>query len=89
MKYWENKISTDLEYEVAKRQIRVYRPYYTTRPEWDGVHFYSKRGEYCILLKTGEVLINPKEIQDADKKDWMIVTITDEAVKILKKKKLI
>lgn len=47
-----------------------------TRPEWKGYHFrYFKN--YGIRLANGEVIMNPEEIYDTDKKDWMIVDIQD------------
>lgn len=84
MKYWDGLIATNLSFNEANRQIEKYRPYYTTRPDWEGVHFYSKQGQYCILFKDGHVETDILEkVWDKDKNDWMIVTITDEAVKIL------
>jgi len=84
MKYWEIIIDKNLSFDNVKRQIKEYQPYYATKPCWDGVHFYSKQGWYCILLKDGTVMIDALDSAWAiDENDWMIVTITDEAVRIL------
>lgn len=48
-----------------------------TRPVWKGYHFrYFEH--YGIRLESGEIILNPDEIYDTDKKDWMIVDIRDE-----------
>jgi hypothetical protein len=84
MKYWDREIITNLTYAEAHRGIKnTSEVHYATRPEWNGVHFYDYDGDYCILLHTGELLINPKELMDKDKTDWMIVTITDEGEDLL------
>lgn len=84
MKYWEREIFKNLKYNEAERAIRNTTPtHYITRPEWEGVHFYNKYGDYCILLKSGEVVVEPEEIYDTDKQDWMVVSITEQAVEIL------
>jgi len=90
MKYWEHTIDNNLSFENVKRQIKEYYPYYATRPCWDGVHFYSKQGQYCILLKDGTVMIDALDkVYSKDENDWMIVIITDEAVKILEDNNLL
>ncbi|MDV3426601.1 MAG: hypothetical protein LIR50_05360 [Bacillota bacterium] len=90
MKYWDHVITKELTFNQAKDQIHKYKPYYMTRPEWDGVHFYDKFGEYNILFKDGHVEYNMiDKAWDKDKSDWMIVTITDEALQILVKNNLI
>ena len=48
-----------------------------TRPEWKGYHF-RYFNNYGIRLANGEVILNPKEVYDKDKKDWMIVDIQDD-----------
>lgn len=84
-RFWKEPFSAGYSFLSIHRQIREFRPSYATRPEWDGVHFYNKHGEYTILLKDGQI-IHPKmeEIWDRNKHDWMLVTLTDEAVKLLK-----
>ena len=56
---------------------------FVTRKEWNGVHYINRWGEYCILLKTGEIIVNPIEILEKDEPDWIIVEITDEARRII------
>lgn len=48
-----------------------------TRPEWEGYHFRYFEN-YGIRLANGEVIMNPEEVFDTDKKDWMVVDIKDE-----------
>lgn len=80
MKYWEEIIEGNLTYEEARTAMAIR---YVTRPEWDGFHFLNLQDKHCILLKTGELLIDIKEVLDTDKKDWCIVRITNEARKII------
>ena len=90
MKYWEVVIDKNLSFENVKRQIKEYHPYYTTRPCWDGVHFYSKQGQYCILLQDGNVMIDRfDDVWSKNENDWMIVTISNEAVRILAENNLL
>ena len=89
MKYWDKAIVKDLSYDEAEKQAKENRLCYITRPEWEGFHFYDKLGDYCILLKNGDLVIFPKEIYDKDKNDWMVVSITDDALEILQEAGLI
>lgn len=90
MKFWRRVIDSERSYESALNYIKTYpASSYITRPEWDGIHFISKDGSYCILLKNGEILIDESEVWSTDKNDWLVVTITDEAVKLLESKGLI
>jgi hypothetical protein len=90
MRYWKDIIDKDLSFEEGKEQIIKYKPYYMTRPNWNSIHFYNKQGQYCILFEDGEVMTDCiKNVYFKDKNDWMFVTITDEAVKILKEYNLI
>ena len=83
--YYKQPISSNLTYGQAKELIKKFQPYYATRPCWEGVHFYDIYGNYCILLSTGEVLINPEEIHDTNKVDWQIVVINEEALEQINK----
>ena len=49
-----------------------------TRPEWDGFHLMFM-GNYIIYTKDKQIIINPEEIYDKDKDDWMFVMPTQEA----------
>jgi hypothetical protein len=49
-----------------------------TRDEWSGFHFLFM-GNYIIYTKDREIIINPEEIYDKDKEDWMAVLPTQEA----------
>lgn len=87
MKYWEDILKINLKFNEAEELIHKYSPYYMTRLEWDGVHFYDKQGKYSILFTDGHIEHNMfNVVWDKDKDDWAIVTITDLAVKILKDK---
>lgn len=48
-----------------------------TRPDWKGYHFRYFEN-YGIRLANGDIVLNPKEILDTDKKDWMIVDTNDK-----------
>lgn len=65
-----------LTYEQAKHAL-LETGAIITRPEWKGYHFRYFEN-YGIRLANGKVILNPKEIYDTDKKDWMIVDIYDE-----------
>ena len=78
-RYWNN-IEDFLDYHTAYREMNMNRERtFATRKEWDGVHYINRYGEYCILLKTGEIIVNPIEIMKMDEPDWIIVDISDEA----------
>ena len=51
-----------------------------TRPEWDGFHFIFF-GNYIIFTKDKKIIINPENIYDIDKNDWILVTPTEEGFK--------
>lgn len=85
MKYWEVVIADNYTYEDAESYIRNYQPSYCTRPEWEGVHFYNIYGHYCILFKDGRVEIDVDDVWSKEESDWMIVSITDEAVEQIEK----
>lgn len=73
----------NLSYEDALEQAQAGA--YISRLEWDGFHFIdvAPDGErtYVIVLKTGEMLFNPTEIYDKDKKDWGVVNIVNKNVR--------
>lgn len=58
---------------------------YISRLEWDGFHFVdiAPDGEktYVVVLKTGEMLFNPREIYDTDKNDWGVVNIINKKIR--------
>lgn len=56
---------------------------FMTRKEWNGVHYINRWGEYCILLRTGEIIVNPIEVFKKDEGDWILVEITEEAKQII------
>lgn len=64
-----------LTYEQARTALEE-KGAMITRPEWKGYHFRYFEN-YGIRLANGEVILNPEEIYDMDKKDWMIVDIYD------------
>ena len=68
-------IKEGLTYKQAKNEL-VKNGAIITSPEWKGYHFRFF-ANYCIRLANGEVIVNPEEIYDKDKNDWMIVDIED------------
>lgn len=86
MKYWDKVLLQDLDYDRAVKESHILdgnAQSCITRPNWNGVHFMLK-DDYYILLEDGLVLKNPEEVYGLDKDDWMIVTITPEASKIIR-----
>ena len=86
MRYWKEVLLKGLEYDKAVNESHILdgdAQSFITRPEWKGVHFMYK-DDYYILLKDGTILKNPSEIYCERKNDWMIVTITAEAVEIIR-----
>lgn len=81
MKYYVRSIIRGLDFDQAIRLMD--RGLIVSREEWDGFHF-KKKGDYYILLKTGEVIKNPEEIYNKNSRDWCLVLPTKEAIKILK-----
>ncbi len=83
-KFWDKVLLQGLSYDKAvKESFLVEGDSFITRPEWNGVHFMVK-DDYFILLKDGSILRNPEDVHGLDKEDWMIVTITAEASKIIR-----
>lgn len=82
MKYYSRTILRNLTYKQALNAME--KGCSVSRKNWDGIHLiYNKR--YIILLKSGEIMENPKEIYDTDKNDWCIVYPTEEAKRVLEK----
>lgn len=56
-----------------------------SRPEWKGYHF-RYFDNYGIRMADGEVIVNPKEVYDTDKNDWMVIDVDDsEVIHVFKK----
>lgn len=83
--YVNHVIESSLTFKEAYEHISTYqKTSFITRPEWKGVHFMSDN-RYHILLKTGEVIkVKIEDVESKNKHDWSIVTITDEAIEILR-----
>lgn len=82
MKYYSRSVLRNLTYEQAVDAME--KGCLVSREEWYGIHLIHNK-KYIILLKSGEIIENPKEIYDTDKKDWCIVYPTEEAKRILEK----
>lgn len=82
MRFWEDVMKKDLTFEEI---ISNYEDFYFTRPEWDGFHFFDvKTKEHMVLLKSGKIIkISHEEVWNKDSNDWMLVSITNEALAIL------
>lgn len=86
MKYWKDIIKANLSFEEAIQETKKCKLYYMTRHKYRGVTFYDKYNNYCVLLRDGTVIKG--EIYgayDRRQDDWMIVTITNKALKKIKK----
>ena len=76
MKQYSSVIARDLSFTYAKRYIEDNKGYtFISRPEWDGFHFISKDGLWCIYTKEGKLLVDvPLEVvQKQNERGWMIV----------------
>lgn len=86
MKLYE-VVAMKLTYKQAKDQLEKHGRC-ISRPEWEGYHtrFFN---HYVIITKDLKLIIDPKEVYDKDKNDWMIVVPTEfgfrESYKLLKK----
>ena len=83
MKQYSSVVARDLSFTYAKRYIEDNKGYtFISRPEWEGVLFISKQGEWCIYTKNNELIKNvPLEaIQCQDKRGWIIVKIKEDVV---------
>lgn len=87
-KLFNNILMKNLSYDEAKKLCKE-NGYFFTRLEWHGFHYIKDDNTYLILNKDKEILINPLEIYDIDKNDWVLVDITIEAFNILKYKNLL
>lgn len=83
MKYYSHSVIRNMSYELAVQAMD--KGCVVSREEWDGVHL-KYNNDYIIILKTGEIIINPEELYCTDKKDWCIVMPTKEIKKILEEK---
>lgn len=84
-KLWNEVLSEEVSFMTAITDMANSDSYYT-RKEWDGVHFYSGYIDcYCILLKNRGLLTNLEidEIESIYEKDWIKVTPTEEAKKVI------
>lgn len=81
MKMWKDIHVKGMPFEMVKRTIKNVTCYYT-KPEWEGVHFWSSENKWCILLKDGTLLKNVplSKVEAKDKDDWMAVSITADAI---------
>lgn len=84
MKMWKDIQVKGMPFEMVKRTIKNVTCYYT-RPEWEGVHFWSPDHKWCILLKDGSLMKNVplSKVEAKDKSDWMAVSIEYRAVKLI------
>ena len=76
MKQYSSVVAKDLSFTYAKRYIEDNKGYtFISRPEWEGIHFISKQGEWCIYTKSGELIVDvPLEaVQKQNERGWMIV----------------
>ena len=83
MKQYSSVVAKDLSFTYAKRYIEDNKGYtFISRPEWEGIHFISKQGEWCIYTKNNELIKNVplKAIQFQDKKGWMVVKIREDII---------
>ena len=79
MKKFKFKVLQEgLKYEQALYELEE-NGAMITRPEWKGYHF-RYFDNYGIRMADGEVIVNPSEIHDKDKVDWMVIDVDDSEV---------
>ena len=84
MVFYKAILEKNLTYKQALKKAK--RGQAITRPiDWDGIHIETK-DSYYIVLKSGEVILNPEEIQNTDRtfKDWAVVVPTNRALDKIK-----
>lgn len=80
-KLWEEVAKKNLSYE----EVKEHKGWYFTRPEWKGFHFIDGDGNHVIITKYKELLVvSEEEVWNKDSNDWMIVSIVDEAIPIVR-----
>ena len=87
MKLYDVVITKKLSFKFVNSVASMNRESkYFTREGWGGIYFYNDKGEFCILTKEEELLVDvPKKfIQGQDQKDWMFVEPTKHALDLIK-----
>lgn len=83
-KYWI-QINDFVEYWDGYQELSLNpENVFMTRKEWLGVHYVNRHGEYCILLRSGNIIVNPPEVYKTDESDWILVDISEEAKDLIK-----
>lgn len=86
MRYYKAIIEENLTYKQAIKKAKKMDKMITRPSVWDGVHVVTEE-DYKILQRTGEILVNPDEIWNTERKykDWAVVEPTNRAIEIIKK----
>lgn len=87
MKLYNAVITKKLSFGFANSVASMNRENkYFTREGWEGIHFYNVKGEFCILTKEEELLVDvPKKfIKGQEQKDWMFVEPTKHALDLIR-----
>ena len=82
MRYYKAILEKNLTHKQALKLAKKLKKAITRPSEWEGIHCEDKNG-YKILLKSGEVIINPEVIMNTKRtdKDWAVVEPTKRALK--------
>lgn len=84
MKQYNAVIAKGLSFTEAKRYIEDNKGHaFITRPEWEGFHFISSHGYWCIYTKFGTLLKNVglETVMCQGRVDWMVVKPNEMAIK--------
>ena len=57
---------------------------YFTREGWEGIYFYNVKGEFCILTKEEELLVDVPKKFIKGQEDWMFVEPTKHALDLIR-----
>lgn len=81
MRYFKSVLETGLTYKQALKKAKKLKMAVTRPEEWDGIHIEVDK-DYFIILKDGQVVANPEEIHNTERKykDWAVVDITNRAM---------
>lgn len=81
MRYFKSILETGLTYKQALKKAKKIGQAITRPNEWDGIHI-EINNDYFIILKDGQIVKNPEEIHNTERKykDWAVVGITNRAV---------
>lgn len=77
---YTHAIMTDLTYEKALMYAE--RGFAITRFDWGGFHCIVDE-KYIVVLRNKRIIVNPSEVEDTNKNDWVVVKMSDTAKELI------